>query len=541
MDFYSGSLLLTSIASLALGLFVYLKGKDKPANATLGLFSASLALWCFGQFMGGMVADKSQVLFWTRAGIGGAIFIPIFYFHFIAALVGRINEAWLRLGYGLAFLLLFLDFTPLFIPDVQPVLSYRYYPKAGIVYPYFALFIAVCFGYGFLRLFKAYREAAGEKRNQLLYIIIASLIGFGGGLTAFFPVWGINFPVLSHFALPLYVLVAVYAIVKHHLLDISIIVREGLIYSALTVLFAGFYVLAVLVANYSLSRFVPFDPVVTVLIVVFASVLVFQPVKDRVQSAVDRVFFRGEYRYRKTIDDLSEENRQLFRSLLQADKLAALGTLSAGIAHEIKNPLASIKGLTQVLEENLGDPEFIRKYQEIVPRQIDRLNSLVEKMMRLGQPQELVMQTVDLKSVIEDVLKLLENQLREKKILVELKAEPLPELRGDAGQLSQVFTNFFLNAIQAMLDGGRLSVGMKVEEMGRVCIEVSDNGAGIEADKLDKIFDPFFTTKNDGSGLGLAVVYRIIKEHNGDVQVESKPGKGTKFTVWLPIRPKRSA
>ncbi|MFH1683413.1 MAG: ATP-binding protein, partial [Candidatus Margulisiibacteriota bacterium] len=254
---------------------------------------------------------------------------------------------------------------------------------------------------------------------------------------------------------------------------------------------------------------------------------------------VDRLFFMGEYRYQKTINDLSVDNQKLFLSLLRADKLASLGTLSAGMAHEIKNPLAAIKGMTQVLDENLDDPEFIKKYEEVVSRQIDRINSTVEKLLRFGQPQGLSISKFNLDRIIDEVLSLFENQCQKKKIVVDKKNEVLPEIEGDAEQLSQVFTNLILNAIQAMPEGGTLFISSRLQGAGAVYIEVSDTGVGIPADEIDKIFDPFYSTKEDGTGMGLAVAYRSVKEHGGDIQVESSFGKGTKFRVWLPIKPKR--
>lgn len=542
MSFYSWSLLFTSIASLSLGIFVILKGRKLP-NATLGWLSFAMALWCFGQFMGEIGGTKELVFFWTRVGVGAAVFIPIFFLHFILSLIGKAlaEKRTIGLVYGLGIIFLGLDFTALFVADIEPALGFRYYPKPGIVYPFFALFIFGCFGYGLIRLFLAYKNAYGAKRNQLLYVLVAAIIGFSGGITTFFPIWEINFPILSHYSLPLYVLITVYAIVKHRLLDISVIIRESLTYSTLTLLFAGFYALAVLAANYLLLRFVHFPPALTVIVVVFASVLVFQPVRERVQRVVDRLFFKGEFSYQKTIDNLSEENKKLFHSLLRADKLAALGTLSAGMAHEIKNPLASIKGMTQVLDENLKDPEFIKKYQELVSRQIDRINSLVEKLLKFGQPQTLALNEFDLYQVIEDVLSLLESQCRKKQVKVVKELKHKPKIEGDAEQLSQVFMNLFLNAIQVMPNGGELSVRSAPRGPNFICIEVRDAGSGIPADKIDSIFDPFFTTKDKGTGMGLAVAYRIVKEHGGEINVESEVGKGTEFRIWLPIKQKRSA
>lgn len=542
MSFYSGSLLFTSLASLVLGIFVYLKGREKLPNVILALFSVAMALWCFGQFMGEVSDSKELVLFWTREGIAGAIFLSVFFLHFVLSLIGRVTaeKKLLLFVYFSGVIFLLLDFTPFFVKDVVPALGFRYYPAPGIVYPFFALFIVACFCYGFWRLFQAYQVAIGARRNQFLYVLLASLIGFLGGITAFFPIWGINFPVLSHFSLPLYVLITIYAILKHKLLDISVIVREGLVYSALTVLFAGFYVLVILVANYFFSSYVRFNPILAVFLVVFASVLVFQPIRDRVQNIVDRLFFMGEYRYQKTINDLSVENKKLFYSLLRADKLASLGTLSAGMAHEIKNPLASLKAMTQVLDENIEDKDFIKKYQGVVERQIDRINGIVEKLLKFGQPQQLEVNEFDLNQVIEETLNLFDNQCQKTNIEIKKQMAQLPKINGDAEQIAQVFTNLILNAIQAMPQGGILTIKTSAKDSDLLAIEISDTGIGIPHDKIDKIFDPFYSTKEKGTGMGLAVAYRSVKEHQGDIQVESAPGKGTKFSIWLPIRPKRS-
>lgn len=550
MSFYSGSLFLTSLASLALGIFVFLKGRDKLSNVTLGLFSLSIALWCFGQFVGEVVGSREAVLFWTRVNIAAAVFIPVFYLHFILAFVRQVkgNRAVLGLAYLAAGLLLFLDLTPWFVADVAPRLGYRFYPVPGIVYSFFALYLLLFFAIGFSKLVKFIKLSEGKEKNQAKYVFVASLIGFLGGITAFFPVFSLNFPVVSHFALPFYLLITVYAIVKHRLLDIKVVVREGLVYSALTVFFAGFYALVILLTSRFFQNLTRLDGVLTTIIVVFASVLVFQPLRNYIQEGVDRIFFRGRFYYQKTIDDLSAENLKLYRGLLQADKLAALGTIAAGMAHEIKNPLASIKGLTQVLHENLNDPGFLGKYSEIVPRQLDRINRIVEDLLDFGRPKGLTVSEVRVDKVLEDVLKLVENQCCKSSIEIVREFESVPSIPADAERLSQAFMNVILNATQAMPNGGTLKIknhpdfiGTKIKSDEFIIIEISDTGEGIPEERLPNIFDPFYTTKEGGSGMGLAVTYRIIKEHGGEIEVASEAGKGATFKICLPIKPKQLA
>jgi signal transduction histidine kinase len=241
----------------------------------------------------------------------------------------------------------------------------------------------------------------------------------------------------------------------------------------------------------------------------------------------------------RTINELSDENRRLYHSLLRADKLAALGTIAAGMAHEIKNPLASVKGLTQVLPENLEDKEFIRKYSEIVPRQLDRINRIVEDLLAFGHPKELEAREFAVEELLKEALSLVENQYRKAGIEVNSKIEPAL-IMADPERMMQAFLNIILNAIQAMPGGGKLTIEGKALLDDRYLLKIADNGHGIPADKIQNIFDPFFTTKQEGSGMGLAVTYRIIKEHQGEIEVESAVGKGTVFKLCLPIKLKPS-
>jgi len=218
--------------------------------------------------------------------------------------------------------------------------------------------------------------------------------------------------------------------------------------------------------------------------------------------------------------------------------MSSLGTLSAGMAHEIKNPLSSIKGMTQILKENINDSDFIDKYMAIVLRQIDRINSIVENLLKLGKPTKKTFENVNLKELFSSILALVENECRKKSIEIkkELKdvfAQVHPE------SLNQAFLNVLLNAIDAMQNGGTLSLSLD-EKDGKIEIVIEDTGEGILKENLQKIFDPFFTTKEKGTGLGLSVFYKAIKENGGDVSVESGKGEGTRFNIWLYTKHKGS-
>ncbi len=240
-----------------------------------------------------------------------------------------------------------------------------------------------------------------------------------------------------------------------------------------------------------------------------------------------------------TIQDLSEV-KELEGKVRRADKLAALATMAAGMAHEIKNPLSSMKVLAQLLPIKFDDPEYRKKLGEIFPREINRIDRIVESLLGFTRASALVFEKVDINSVLKETVEYLRNQAEPAEIKISDEYSELPEIEVDNGQISQVFSNLILNAIQAMQNGGEIKVktypGKMVEDiLQNVKIEIADNGPGIAEDTLKKLFDPFFTTKYGGTGLGLTITHSIVDGHKGYIDVQSKVGQGTTFVVTLPV------
>jgi len=219
---------------------------------------------------------------------------------------------------------------------------------------------------------------------------------------------------------------------------------------------------------------------------------------------------------------------------MQVDKLSSLGTVAAGMAHEIKNPLASIKGMSEMITKAFekGDKETIEDFKKVVPKELDRISNLVQNLLTYSKPAKLNKIPTDLNKIVESTLKLFEVQLMKGSIKVNRNLGGLPVKDFDPELMKQVFTNLILNAMQAMFSGGELSIRSAVES-DRIAIEISDTGQGISEERLKNIFDPFFTTKEKGAGLGLAITYKIIQGHGGNITVQSKVGEGTAFKVLL--------
>jgi signal transduction histidine kinase len=238
-----------------------------------------------------------------------------------------------------------------------------------------------------------------------------------------------------------------------------------------------------------------------------------------------------EIRIKKAIDELKKAEMELIRS----ERLATLGQLAAGFAHEIRNPLTSINILVQSLIEKLPKGKDYQEDLRVIEEEIERINQIIDQFLRFAKPAPPFLEKTDILSIIEDIIQLLKPQLERDDIVIQREFLSLPLVRIDREQIKQVFLNLLLNAIQAMPEGGIIYLKSRLSENGQfVKIVIKDTGIGISPQDMEKLFDPFFTTKEDGIGLGLSIVHRIIDQHRGKIEVASTPGKGTIFTVWLP-------
>jgi two-component system NtrC family sensor kinase len=241
----------------------------------------------------------------------------------------------------------------------------------------------------------------------------------------------------------------------------------------------------------------------------------------------------------RTIDVL----RQTRRALVEAEKLAALGELTAGVAHEINNPTAVILGNIDVLTAELGpqlDP--VREEIKLIVEQIYRIKDIINNLLQYARPAEFAghVEEVDVNRLIADTLRLVQHLIRNTSIRLELDTQAVPQVSLNPQELQQVLVNLTVNAIHAVEpDRGLVRIATRAWEDRGVCIVVSDNGAGIAPGDLDKVFNPFFSTKQErqGTGLGLSISYSLVRRYGGRITVRSEPGKGAEFTVWLLAKP----
>jgi two-component system, NtrC family, sensor histidine kinase HydH len=234
--------------------------------------------------------------------------------------------------------------------------------------------------------------------------------------------------------------------------------------------------------------------------------------------------------------DLTEV-QTLKREVETSRRLASLGRLAAGVAHEIRNPLSSIKGFATYFKERYRDNPDDQKTSEIMIQEVDRLNRVITQLLEFARPPVIQKTRASLQSLIQHSLKMIERQASAKQIQILSHLPPeSKEVDLDPDGINQVLLNLYLNAIEAMDQGGTLSVSLSMDEGSPwVKIRVADTGTGINEEDLEHIFDPYFTTKQTGTGLGLAIVHKIIEAHGGEVRAESEIGRGTSVSVLLPV------
>lgn len=690
------SSLLNFLGAGLLGFAVVLRGRKDTLNRRFGVFAFTTGSWSAAYFFWQISTDAVAALFFARVLMLFAYFVPVTFYHFIAELCGRKSRWEVRLGYAAATVLALVNFTPLMVVGVEPAMGFPFWPQAGKLYwLYLALF-------GVLTVLAAYllitnlRQAAGQRAVQLRNILLASIVGFGGGATNF-PLWyDVPLPPLGNLLIFLYLLIMAHAVSRYQLPLVAYDFVLALVYLGLSVTLSIVYLLVVIglapwvnyeltsaalfmhffaammvcwfffwigpklnriadrvlaqtylrrrhtqqrqlrelgarigsigneqeifenlvaemqrafnleaIAIYVRSEFdhdyqlraqrgwpscPPVHPLETALTQVLTqrnsallldgSELSVGPERlAALEELVSRLAFEAacpiasddflsgfvilgartdEERYTQAEIALLESiclqiavtlrSRQLERRASQTDKLIALGTLAAGLAHELRNPLTSIQTFSALLSESRPDPEGLREFSGVVQRDVRRIASIVENVAAFAESNKVEMNAVQVPEVLRTVMEIVQPEAERGKVALKLSCAPVRPVRGNHSQLLQVFLNLAQNALQAMEGRADSTLLFEVTLRTRdvptpqICVSVSDNGPGVDPALLPRIFEPFTTTKSTGErrgkhgmGLGLAIVKRIVQHHHGEIRVVSEPGQGTTFLVYLPL------
>lgn len=529
------ALSLTAITTFGLGLLVFLADPRKRLNQVFGLYSLVISWWAGIEAL--LVGTENQMMANLLSYIEwpGVIFIAPTFIHTVflsAGEKGSKSKVVLLAAYLISFSFLLLHlFAGLVAEPPRPVGYASFHNKLttfGLLVP-LTFFILV--NIALYKLVRSYRREIGQRRTQLKFLFWGSLIGYLGGSPDWFFVFGFHVPYVTPFGIygvPCYSIATTYAVLHHKLFDVHLVIRKSLVYSLLvTILTISYFGLVYAVERLFQLTF-GYQSVWVSLGAFAMMALAFQPLKIWIQRLVDRLLFKAPR------EELEKRVERLEREAQQTEKLKAVATLAAGMAHEIRNPLSSIKTFAEYLPKKYDEPEFRDKFSRIVGQEIGKINELVQRLLDFAKPRPPEKRPVHISRIIDETVEFLHGALVGKHIAVVRAYSHQDEILADPTQMKQAFLNVLLNSIQAMERPGCITIS-SVSENGHLEVMVTDTGPGIAKDDLPRVCDPFYTTKPLGTGLGLSVVHSIVKEHGGRVLIESRVGRGTVVRMQLPV------
>ena len=526
---------LTGITTFALGFLVFTANPSRRLNQVFGLYSLSIVWWATTESLVISAHNLETATIWAFLDWVGVCFIGPTFLH-SAILVSETKSKWARklliLAYISAIYFLILHFGCQAIMGSVRAIAYVPYfnsvTRIGLLVPG-AFFI--CVNASLYLLCGAYRRSTGQRRVQLKFLFWASLFGYLGGSPDWFLILGFYCPGLNPFgiyAVPLYSIATTYAVLYHRLFGFRLVIRKSLVYSlVVTLLTTGYFGLVYAIERLFQTTF-GYQSFAISFFAFALMALAFQPLKIGIQRMVDQLLFGKSYEH------LARQMERLTDEARKGERFKLVSTLAAGLAHEVKNPLAAIKTFTDFLGSRYDDPEFRAKFIRVVGREVEHINLIVQHLLNFAKPSPPKLVPLDARQLLDETLELLGSELVRRHVEVARQYDRSEQILGDPQQLKQVFLNLLLNSLDAMNGSGTLAIETMLHG-ANMEVKISDNGCGMSPEVQSCIFDPFFTTKEHGTGLGLSVARGIIEEHGGRIEVESKPGQGTAVHLFLPV------
>ena len=523
----SGLILFFTCIILTLTILIY--GKTK-LHRLWALFNIAVGIWGFGTFLAGKATAELAALHSWRFTHVGAIFLSIFFFHVICTFCEIERPKIIIAAYLQGIFFLILNIMGLLFSKVRYVFNSFYFCEATNVFHliFFWLWITLVL-YGHYELFKYYKNVKGAKQNQALYLFLGMIIGFIGGTSSYLPVFKIDIYPVGNFAISLYCVIVTYAILRHQLMDIKVVIKKTLVYSILISILTILYLLIIYTLERIFSGIVGYRSIASTALIIAVFSILFIPLKNKIQRYIDKYFFKG------SIDQIDRERTLLETELYKADRLKALSTLAAGMAHEIKNPLTSIKTFVEYVDKKHEDPAFRAKFKDIVPNEIDKITNIVNQLLDYSRTEKTSQKECNIHNILNYVLELYNNVFLKKHIkLTKLYNSKALNILCEENKIKQAFINIIMNSIEAMPKGGSITV--KTEDIDNAIeISIKDTGTGIAEEHIKRLFDPFYTTKEKGTGLGLFVVHQIIRNNKGLIAIDSRADDGTTVKVRFGI------
>ncbi len=461
------SLLVILLNSLMCILIIFSRNKSKPAIIWCWL-CASCCFWGIGGIIATTSASLRVSLFgWQLANIC-SIATPVLYFHFSSVYCNISKHKTLIFLYVIMFLLLYINFfhISIFFGSVELIFNEFYFIKwslknNGPLYPLFYVsFYWILLIYSTLQFVNKYHKENTLERERIKYLIISGILGFTGAHNDFITAFNHNIYPYGNILVAIFPVITAFAIIKHKIFNIDVVIKKSLAYSALILLLALLYFTIVLACEKLIQGFWGYRSIsISVITAFIIGVLVF-PLHNRIQQLVDRIIFK------KTTEEISKENELLRAEVLKSEKLKSVAVLASGMAHEIKNPLTALKTFSEYLPQKLDDKEFLQKFSRIVGGEVNRIDQLVNELLEFAKPAPINLKLVNPNKLIIDTLDFLNSTFLQRKITVNTDLSPdcTEPIMLDPNKMRQALLNIFLNAIDAMTPGGTLTVRVIASE-----------------------------------------------------------------------------
>ena len=527
--FFFSSLVLT-LAELFLILILFKYSKENFHRIWL-LFNFSVFVWAIGSttsiFLNSFSYHRVALLSW-KIGDCGVSFISVFLLHAIFSLTGKQNYLILILSYIQAAI------NSIALLSTNLILGDHFENHLGVLVPFagkyyllwYALWTAIV-AYAHFCLITFYWFDK-NKRKDIKLLIVLTILGCSSGAINFFYMLDPPFFQFANLGIVAYCLIFTYAVFRHKMFGIEIIFKKWLLYSMLIAALTGIYLLLIIVSESLFRGIMGYRSFILSLLSAFLMALLFNPIRNRIQSFVDKVFLG------KSLQEIAEENELLKQELERSERLKAASTLALGLAHEIKNPLTILKTFSEFLPEKFKEEDFVNKFSKIIPAEVNRINDIVHKLLEFSKPTPPTLKSENICDIIIETLELMSNDFLKRRIkLIEECGDHDLRVCVDAAQIKQVLFNVILNSLDSMPSGGKIYISVKAKDAKQIEIILKDEGHGIPKNDIKNIFNPFFTTKDEGTGLGLAISHQIIKNNKGEIEIESELNVGTTVIIRL--------
>ena len=514
-------------------LFVFFNKPRTPTKVLSSFYSLVMSIWGIGTFRFFTTTDHDTALFCDRVLNLVVAFIPLFFFHFVVLL----TNTWLErkravINYYVIFGIYF--FASMIWPhyateDVTPRPGFNFYPVSGPIFTYFTFFFLYAYIHGGVVLYKAYQKASIIRRNQYKYFAIATVLMVLGALTSFFLEFDIPIFPFGVAMVPLYHLLTAYIIIKHHLMDIRVIIRKSLIYTILGGVITIFYLAAVFLTGKAFHNVLGYESSMGSAAVMVLIAILFIPMKNHVQSFVDKYFFKASYM------QMAEQNDLLSQQVIRSERYKTMSALSRRIMDELRDPLTALVGYSYLLPKKLQDQEFLNKFSLVYSKELKRMQDLLTQLTEFSEPKDLDLQPTDITEILNELSDYLSKNLQEKeiKLFKYYDSQRKILLKLDHDQIKRALYLFLANSVKSTARNGQIWIGMEETETG-LAINIKDTGSGLSQDTLLKIFDPLFSSQKEESPYsGFAIAQSIITNHGGKVLVDSQIDVGTEWIIQL--------